>query len=535
MSNSSSSSSSVRHVYKLPSITLLILLPDHGFKKSSTGSDSLPYSDELHLLREHFMGRMLRCRLFPRQMLGDDVAVHSHSLWTQIDDDDPLVTRNCSYKTKLKIALSSSCCHKRLYSDDCIEAIVTSATQIVLESRWEACPSPFDFDPCLQDPRVLGELLGIARVAFGDNTYRRSREGSYRDVGSLTTREANDLLDSVDSSVLLVGPSCSGKTAAIQHIAQLYAAHVVCVRAGELMARVYDEDHFSPSMLLEEAYCSAAVAGLPSILLFDDLDFLAGKNPSNVCEEEAILAICRLLAGVGGSGASMMVVACAHNRDGIHASLLPLFKHTLPFPSPAASERRRIAAHLFASSKLLSPSFPHASVLDANTKKQRLALFADTLSGHPIGSLLFKLKTFLSSSLSIDDSQLSTEFSSVFENSEVCGHEQEKQLLTEMLPPIPMHRPASVIEPAVTMVTVKTEEWDGGPVVQQRYPTVVVRQRRIVGTIPWQWRWIVAGIRLTRIVRKSAKQQMKQFNKLQRQMIRWVLPRRNAMRGARAR
>ncbi len=112
---------------------------------------------------------------------------------------------------------------------------------------------------------------------------------------------------------------------------------------------------------------------------------------------------------------------------------------------------------------------------------------------------------------------------------------QREQLLAEMLPPIPMHRPASVIEPAVTMVTVKTEEWDGGPVVQQRYPTVVVRPRRIVGTIPWQWRWIVAGIRLTRIMRKSAKQQMKQFNKLQRQMIRRVLPRRNAMRGARAR
>ena len=60
-------------------------------------------------------------------------------------------------------------------------------------------------------------------------------------------------------------------------------------------------------------------------------------------------------------------------------------------------------------------------------------------------------------------------------------------------------------------------------------------ERRIVGTIPWQWRWIVAGIRLTRIMRKSAKQQMKQFNKLQRQMIRRVLPRHKAMRGARAR
>ena len=113
--------------------------------------------------------------------------------------------------------------------------------------------------------------------------------------------------------------------------------------------------------------------------------------------------------------------------------------------------------------------------------------------------------------------------------------EQREQLLAEMLPSMPIHRPSPAIEPAVTMVTVKVDEWDGGPVVPQRYPTVGLRPRRIVGYIPWQWRLIVAGIRLTRIVRKSAKQQMKQFNKLQRQMIRRVLPRRNAMRGARAR
>ncbi|MBL0077207.1 MAG: hypothetical protein IPP41_15265 [Rhodocyclaceae bacterium] len=112
---------------------------------------------------------------------------------------------------------------------------------------------------------------------------------------------------------------------------------------------------------------------------------------------------------------------------------------------------------------------------------------------------------------------------------------QREQLLAEMLPPIPMHRPSPLTEPAVTMVTVKVDEWDGGPVAQQRYPTAVLRPRRIVNAIPWQWRWIVAGISLTRIMRKSAKQQMKQFNKLQRQMIRRVLPRRKAMRGARAR
>ncbi|MGD9788369.1 MAG: hypothetical protein AB7U30_10510 [Sulfuricellaceae bacterium] len=112
---------------------------------------------------------------------------------------------------------------------------------------------------------------------------------------------------------------------------------------------------------------------------------------------------------------------------------------------------------------------------------------------------------------------------------------QREQLLAEMLPPMPMHRPSPAIEPAVTMVSVKVDDWDGGPVVQQRYPTTALRPRRIVGTIPWQWRLIVAGIRLTRLVRKSAKRQMKQFNKLQRQMIRRVLPRQKAMRGARAR
>lgn len=112
---------------------------------------------------------------------------------------------------------------------------------------------------------------------------------------------------------------------------------------------------------------------------------------------------------------------------------------------------------------------------------------------------------------------------------------QREQLLAEMRPPMPIHRPSPAIEPAVTMVSVKVEEWDGGPVIQHRYPAAVLRPRRIARHIPWQWRWIVAGIRLTRVLRKSAKQQMKQFNKLQRQMIRRVLPCQKAMRGARAR
>lgn len=112
---------------------------------------------------------------------------------------------------------------------------------------------------------------------------------------------------------------------------------------------------------------------------------------------------------------------------------------------------------------------------------------------------------------------------------------QREQLLAELQSPLPVRHSSPAIEPTVTMVTVKVEDWDGGPAAKSSAPMVMRRPRRIVSHIPWQWRLIVAGIRLTRIVRKSAKQQMKQFNKLQRRMIRRVLPRQKTMRGARAR
>jgi len=63
---------------------------------------------------------------------------------------------------------------------------------------------------------------------------------------------------------------------------------------------------------------------------------------------------------------------------------------------------------------------------------------------------------------------------------------QREQLLDEMLPPMPMYRPQPAIESAVTMVTVKIEEWDGGPVMQQSQPTVIIRPRRVARQIPWQ-------------------------------------------------
>ena len=107
----------------------------------------------------------------------------------------------------------------------------------------------------------------------------------------------------------------------------------------------------------------------------------------------------------------------------------------------------------------------------------------------------------------------------------------------ELFKPRPMHPGIGTAryEPAAHIVAVELPEWDGSKAMSAPAPTVIFRPRRIARHIPWQRRLIVAGIRLTRMMRKSAKQQMKQFNKLQRQMIRRVLPRHQAMRGARAR
>lgn len=112
---------------------------------------------------------------------------------------------------------------------------------------------------------------------------------------------------------------------------------------------------------------------------------------------------------------------------------------------------------------------------------------------------------------------------------------QQEQVLAEVLPPIPVQRAAPGIESAVTMVTVKVDDWDGGPVPKAATPMMYRRPRRIVGHIPWQWVWIVNGIRFGRRVRRSAAKQLRLTLKASRRFLRRVLPRHQPMRGARAR
>lgn len=121
--------------------------------------------------------------------------------------------------------------------------------------------------------------------------------------------------------------------------------------------------------------------------------------------------------------------------------------------------------------------------------------------------------------------------------SQIGRWQSQIRRIPKSVPPEVMEQLADqvIAQQHVHLSTVEVPAWNGERDMSSSLPTVAYRPRRVARHIPWQWRWIVAGIRLTRIMRKSAKQQMKQFNKLQRQIIRRVLPRHKAMRGARAR
>lgn len=109
-----------------------------------------------------------------------------------------------------------------------------------------------------------------------------------------------------------------------------------------------------------------------------------------------------------------------------------------------------------------------------------------------------------------------------------------EQLVDQAMPPVrPSRAPQS--ESAVHLSTVEVPAWDAGRSLGRPLPTMIFRRPRVARHISWQWRLIVAGIRLGRRLRRSAGKQLRQTLKLSRRLLRRVLPRRRPMRGTRAR
>lgn len=73
-------------------------------------------------------------------------------------------------------------------------------------------------------------------------------------------------------------------------------------------------------------------------------------------------------------------------------------------------------------------------------------------------------------------------------------------------------------EPSARISTVEMPTWDGESMAQASQPSVIYRPRRIARHIPWQWRMRVAVIRLTRMINRSVRRQLRQFRRFNRQL-----------------
>lgn len=74
-------------------------------------------------------------------------------------------------------------------------------------------------------------------------------------------------------------------------------------------------------------------------------------------------------------------------------------------------------------------------------------------------------------------------------------------------------------EPSARISTVEMPAWDGESMAQSSQPSVIYRPRRIARHIPWQWRMRVALIRLTRMVGRTVRRQLRQIKRFQRRYI----------------
>lgn len=74
-------------------------------------------------------------------------------------------------------------------------------------------------------------------------------------------------------------------------------------------------------------------------------------------------------------------------------------------------------------------------------------------------------------------------------------------------------------EPSVRISTVDVPAWDGESMAQASQPSVIYRPLRIARHIPWQWRMRVALLRLTRMMGRTVRRQLRQIKKFQRRHI----------------
>lgn len=99
---------------------------------------------------------------------------------------------------------------------------------------------------------------------------------------------------------------------------------------------------------------------------------------------------------------------------------------------------------------------------------------------------------------------------------------RRQEILADYLPPV-TSEVAHAVEMPLQTTPFPVEEWRPVQVASDTRPTVIYRPRRAMHPLPWQWRLIVAGIRLSRRLQRATRRQLKLASKRTRRLIRRAL------------
>ena len=358
---------------------------------------------------------------------------HASSTWTY----DRIV------QFSLKLKLTQACNSKE------IDIFIGEDCHVVLDSRWNSMLySPFaisssststlQYDAILQNTEVVNEF-GIASRILG--TPNISNHGTGNDTSSHC------------ASILLSGPSGSGKTSLVAHHAvRMYAkSTVVCIRCGEVMARYFEENAASPVDVLMEAFKTAFVA-TPSIVIFDDLDHLLSMDSSLQHTEEVVKFICQFLQIIASMkrnandkdscDCGMLVIGCVESLSKLNSNILDLFDFRINIPLPIARERRNIIKRLYEyhSKKSDIVETSNATYYE-KIQLKTLYSYADSKNKLSFGAFLFAAYDFI---MKIEHQNVQSKPETAnsivrnldrnfFVNTEICGHEKEKQVIHELI------------------------------------------------------------------------------------------------------
>ena len=322
----------------------------------------------------------------------------------------------------VKLKLAKACRSKSIVT------VIDEDCQVVLESRWNS--------PIYSPYAYLSSFTPSTSLLQYDCTLQNGEVmHNFQKVVSDTIGNCEGFSPcSPCTSVLLSGFTGSGKTSLVlEHAVRIYPdATVVNIRSGEVMARCYEENIASPVDILMEAFKTSFIT-TPCIVIFDDLDRLIAKNsplPHSEEIEKVVSLYLQIVASIKSSEKyckfGMLVVGCVELASSISSNVRELFDTDISIPNPIASERRKIIKQLYKNQSGVSDS------KIGPLREKAMFSYADSITNVSFGAYLYAAYDFILRLGDLEQNTRATD-NNTFMNSEICGHEKEKQEVYELL------------------------------------------------------------------------------------------------------